>query len=117
MLLALEALNALLWSSRILSAAAAYDVVVLGMVIARIVVSALQGASAWMLMSRALPAFTFARLAFGLSAVLLVFEVALRLAPSNLPPGLRLPVVMAYVLYASSCIGALSRLERAESSR
>ena len=114
LLLAVEALNSLLWASRILSAAAAYDIVVLGMVGARVVVSALQGASAWMLVTRALPAIPLARLAFVSAAVLLVFEVGMRLSPSSLPPALRLPVVVAYALYAASCAAGLTRLARSE---
>jgi hypothetical protein len=113
-LLAIEALNSLLWASKILSAAAAYDVVVLGMVGVRVVVSALQGASAWMLATGALPGIPLARLAFGASAVLLVLELGIRLSPSSLPPALRVPVVVAYGLYAASCVVWLTRLEREE---
>jgi hypothetical protein len=116
-LLAVEALNAALWSARIISAAAVYDALVLFMVLLRVAVSALQGASAWMLAGGALPAFTFARLAFASSAILLVFEIGFRLAPSSIQPGLRLPVVVAYILYASSSIRALGSIERSERSR
>lgn len=115
-LLAIEALNSVLWAARILSAAPAYDVVVLFMVLLRVAVSALQGVGAWMLTGNALPAFTFARLAFTLAAVLLVFEIGFRLSPSSIQPGLRLPVVVAYVLYAWSCVRALALVERAERS-
>ncbi len=72
LLLALEALNALLWASRIVSAAAAYDAVVLVMVALRVAVAALQLASARLLSTRALPGVTFARLAVILLAGLLV---------------------------------------------
>lgn len=114
LLLALEALNSLLWASRILSAAPAYDLLVLCLVGVRVVVSAMQGASAWMLVTHALPAVPVARMAFGASAVLLVFEVGMRLSPSSLPPGVRGPVVVAYVLYAASCAAGLTRLDRSE---
>jgi hypothetical protein len=113
-MLALEALNAVLWAARIVSAAPAYDALVLGMVLLRVAVSALQGASAWMLVGRALPAITFARLAFAASAVLLVLEIGFRFSPSSIQPGLRMPVIVAYILYASSCVRALALLERAE---
>lgn len=116
-MLALEAANAVLWAARIVSAAAAYDALVLGMVLLRVGVAALQGASAWMLVGRALPAVTFARLAFAASAVLLVLEIGSRLSPSSIQPGLRLPLVVAYVLYASSCLRALTLVERAEPSQ
>lgn len=111
-LLGIEALNAVLWASRIVSTAAAQDALVLLMVTLRIIVSAVQAAAAWMLMSRALPAVTFARWAFGASAVLLVFEIGLRLAPSSVQPGLREPLVAAYVLYALAGIRALGWIER-----
>jgi hypothetical protein len=116
-LLAVEALNSTLWAARIISAAPAYDAVVLFMVLLRVAVSALQGVSAWMLTGRALPAIAFARPAFALSAVLLVFEIGFRLSPSSIQPGLRLPSVAAYILYALSCIRALALVERAERSQ
>ena len=111
-LLALEAVNSVSWASRILSAAAAYDVVVLGMVLLRVLVSALQGVSAWLLISHALPAVALARLALISSAVLLVFEVGLRLSPSGLTPGTRLPVIVAYAVYALAGVRALAQLDR-----
>ena len=113
-LLAFEAVNAALWSARIVSAAAAYDAVVLGMVLLRVLVSALQGVSAWLLAGRALPGLVFARWAFALSAVLMVFELGFRLSPSSVLPGLRIPLIAAYGLYAGMCIGALRYLDRAE---
>jgi hypothetical protein len=113
-LLVLEALNALLWAARIASAAAVYDTVVLVMVLLRVLVSALQGVSAWLLANRALPAVALARLAFGLSAALLVFEIGFRLSPSSVQPDLRFPIVAAYVAYALTCIRGLGYLARAE---
>jgi len=113
-LLVVEALNALLWAARIVSAAAAYDTVVLVMVLFRVLVSALQGVSAWLLAGRALPAVALARLAFALSAVLLVLEIGFRLSPSSVQPGLRLPIVAAYAAYALTCIRGLGYVARAE---
>lgn len=116
-LLAVEALNSTLWAARIISAAPVYDAVVLLMVLLRVALSGLQGVSAWMLTGGAPPALTFARLAFALSAMLLVFEIGFRLSPSSIQPGLRLPVIAAYILYASSCIRALALIERSERSQ
>lgn len=113
-LLVLEALNALLWAARIVSAAVVYDTVVLAMVLLRVLVSALQGVSAWLLAGRALPAIALARLAFVLSALLLVFEIGFRLSPSSVQPGLRLPIVAVYAVYALTCIRGLGYLARAE---
>jgi hypothetical protein len=113
-LLVLETVNALLWAARIASAAAVYDTVVLVMVLFRVLVSALQGVSAWLLATRALPAVALARLAFALSALLLVLEIGFRLSPSSVQPGLRLPIVAAYAAYALTCIRGLGYLARAE---
>jgi hypothetical protein len=114
LLLVLEALNTMVWASRLVSAAAAYDVVVLLMVGLRVVVAALQLAAAWLLSSHALPAVTFARIAFILSAVLLVFELGARLSPSSILPGLRLPAIVGYALYAAIAVIILNRSARAE---
>ena len=115
-LLVLEVVNAMLWSSRIVSAAATYDAVVLLMVLIRVAVSALQAISAWMLVERAPPALTFATYGFLLSAVLIVFELGFRLSPSNVTPGLRTPVIVAYILYAGAAVGVIRYLQRTESS-
>jgi len=115
-LLAIEALNTLLWSARILSVAAAYDAVVLLMVLLRVVVAAGQGMAAWLLAGREPAAVPLARLAFVASAVLLVLEVGFRLSPSSVPPGLRGPLVAAYCLYVLSCMRGLAMLARADRS-
>ena len=112
LLLALEALNALLWASRIVSAAAAYDAVVLVMVALRVAVAALQLVSARLLSTRALPGVTLSRLAVILSAGLLVLELGVRLSPSSVLPGLRLPIVVGYALYAAAAVVALNRIGR-----
>jgi hypothetical protein len=114
-LLAIEAANTIAWLTGILAALAVYDVVVLAMAGGRAVVSALQVASAWMLVTRALPAVSFARLSFLMSAALLILEIGFRLAPSSVPLGLRLPFVTAYALYAAGCIRALVWLDRQSS--
>ena len=116
-LLAFEAVNALLWSSRILSAAPAYSALVLTMVLLRVVVSAAQGAAAWLLIAGAPAGVPLARLAFVSSAVLLSGEIGLRLSPSSLQPGVRLPLVGAYWLYALSCLRGLSLVERGDRTR
>lgn len=114
LLLGLEAVNAALWAGRIVSVAAAYDLIVLGMVTLRVGVTALQMASAWMLVTRALPAVAFARASFAVSAVLLVLEIGFRLAPSRVPPGFRMPIVVGYALYAFVCIAILAIVNRAD---
>ena len=83
----------------------------------RIVVTAVQGMAAWLLIGMAPPAVALARLGFVLSAVLLMAEVGFRLAPTSWPPGLRTPVVAAYALYAMSCLRGLALIERGERGR
>lgn len=113
LLLTLEALNSLLWASRIVSAAAAYDGGVLLMVALRILVAALQAICAWMWAGGAAPAPPLSIVVFLGSAVLLVFELGVRLSPSSLQPDLRWPVVAAYGIYALVCIAVVKRIERA----
>ena len=113
-LLGLEALNAVLWAARIVTYFAAYDAAVLLMVLFRAAVTTLQIAAVWMLAGRALPGVLFARWGLALSALLLVFEIGLRMSPSSVPPGLRLPAVVAYALYAMVAILALGFVRRKE---
>jgi len=65
-----------------------------------------------LLSARALPAVAFARMAFILSAGLLVLELGARLSPSSVLPGLRLPVVVGYALYAWVAVIVLNRIAR-----
>lgn len=111
-LLAVEAVNAMLWLSGVLTVAGAHGGVVLMMVALRAAVTALQMASAWMLIERTLSAVTFSRLAFSSSAVLLVLEIGFRLSPSSLTPDWRWPIVVAYAIYAAGCIGSLKFVGR-----
>ena len=113
-LLGLEALNAVLWAGRIVTYFAAYDAAVLVMVLFRAAVTTLQIAAVWMLAGRALAAVLFARWALALSAGLLIFEIGLRMSPSSVPPGLRIPAVVAYAVYAMAAILALGVVRRPE---
>lgn len=113
--LGLEALNNTFWAARIVSVAATYDWMVLGLVVLRIAVTATQFAGAAMLIGRALPAMVFARGAFLASAVLLVIEIGFGFAPTSIPPWLRTPVVLAYVVYAATCIALLTLADRGAS--
>lgn len=114
LLLAFEGLRSLLWVARIASVAAAYDVTVLIVVALRAMVTALQLASAVLLVRGAPPAVALARLSWIVSAALLVCEVGFRLAPTSVPPWLRWQVVAAYVAYAAVCFGLLSIVRRSE---
>lgn len=97
---------------RIISFAAIYDAEVFVVVGLRAVVTAFQAAAAWALWRRLPPGPLFGRWALAASAVLLVFELGLRLSPSSITPGLRWPSVIAYGLYAVLSIVVLRPARR-----
>ena len=111
LLLVLEVLNSTLYALRIVSVAAVYSILVLGMVGVRIAVTALQATAAWQLFTRAPSGVALARLGLAASAVLIVLELGFRLAPSNVLPGWRYPTVAAYCLYALVTIAILTWIE------
>jgi hypothetical protein len=115
-LLGLEVLNTLLWAARIAAYAGAYDATVLAMVLLRVAVATLQAAAAWMLAGRALPGVLFARWGLASSAILLIPEMGLRLSPSSIPPGARLPAIVVYAVYAAVAISWL-RVVRQQDER
>src|SRR5690606_542505 len=111
-LLALEALNSLAWLARIASFVAAYDATVLSVAALRAVVTAVQLMTASLLVRQAPPALTFARAVFVLSALLLVVELGLGLAPSSVPSWWRWQVVSAYAVYAAAAVAVISWMMR-----
>jgi hypothetical protein len=115
MALGFEAINSLLWASRVASAAVVYDAVVLLLLSLRVAVTAGQGTAAWLLTVGASQGWVLARWAIGSSAILLAAELGARLAPSSLQPGLRLPAVAGYALYAAVCWRLVRFVERADS--
>lgn len=109
-MLAAEAANAILWLGGIFAAAAVHDPLVLVLAWVRAIVAALQMWSSGMLIRRAPAGVSFARLSFLLSAALLVVEIGFRLSPSSLQPGLHVPIVVAYAVYAVTCVGLLRQI-------
>jgi hypothetical protein len=107
--LAIEVLCQANWLARIVPLLAIYDVVVWAMVGARAIVTALQAAAALAIWQRAPAGPVLGQWALAVSAGLIVFEVGLGLTPSSLPPGLRWPWVLAYVLYAALAVLMLRR--------
>jgi uncharacterized membrane protein (DUF2068 family) len=107
--LGLEALVAIEGLARFVAVAAAYDGTVWLLAAMRAAVTAIQVAAAWMLWEQRPPAPLFARVAVLSSAVLLTLEVGARLAPSNLAPGTRGPVLVGYWVYAVIAVFVLRR--------
>jgi hypothetical protein len=100
-ILGIEALVGVEGLARFVGVAAGYDASVWLLAAVRGLVTALQGAAAWALAGRRPPAAVLTRVAVVASASLLTIEVGARLAPSSLPPGTQLPVVVTYWLYAA----------------
>jgi hypothetical protein len=96
----LEALLGIQALTAFLPVAVSYDATVWVMTFLRALVTLGQGMTVMMLSRRAAPASPFGRTVVLASAVLLTLEVGARLAPSNLAPGTREPVLAAYWVYA-----------------
>jgi uncharacterized membrane protein (DUF2068 family) len=112
LLLGIEAFVGLQGLARFVEIAAAYDAAVWLMAALRAAVTVMQGTAAWTLWRAAPPGPLFARVAVVSSAVVLTLEIGARLAPSSLPPGTRVPVIVAYWVYAAAVLLALKRLSR-----
>lgn len=115
--MALFGLEALLGAdtlARFVMVAPSYDTLVWLMMALRGVVTLGQGMVAMLLGRTAPPSAVFGRAVVVASAVVLTLEVGARLAPSNLPPGTRAPVIAAYSAYAGFMFWALghSRLQK-----
>lgn len=109
MALAYEVANSVSWISRIVSFAAAYDATVFVMVGLRAAVTALQASAAWQLWGRLPAGRSFGPASLLASAILLMFELGARLAPSSLPPGQRGIVIAGYTAYAVAVSWILRR--------
>ncbi len=112
--LLLEGLGTLLRVAGLVPAAAAYDVMTLAIVAARLLVATLQLAAARLLAYTAPPAVVLARAAFIASPVLLVLEIGFRLAPTSIPPWWHWHVVVGYAAYSAVCLVLLTIVSRHE---
>ena len=108
-LLMIEALVTSVWIARHLSGLMARDAVTIAIVVARGLVGALALVSGmWLIDRRPIGAAT-ARVALVASAVLTTLELGWRLAPSNLDPAWRWPVVAGSWIYAAVWLIVLGR--------
>ena len=108
-LLMIEALVTSVWIARHLSGLMARDGVTIAVVAARALVGALALVSGMWLIERRPIAVATARLTLVASAVLTTLELGWRLAPSNLDPAWRWPVVAASWIYALAWLIVLRR--------
>lgn len=99
-LLVVEGVATGVWLARILPSIQGYDRPALILVAARVVIGGMQLMSGFFLTSRGPATATLARFALLASAMLTTFEIGARLAPSNLDPTFRWPLVIAYWIYA-----------------
>jgi hypothetical protein len=99
-LLSIEGLGSGVWVAGLLPSLPGRNAIAVVLVLARGLVGAMQFAGGWMLLTRRLPASSFAQAAFIASAVLATLESGFRLAPTNLEPTYRWIWVGVYCVYA-----------------
>ena len=106
-LFGLEALHGVETLASFVKVAPAYDALVWLMTALRGLVTLGQGMVVMLLGRRAPPTAVFGRAVAIGSTVVLTLEIGARLAPSNLLPGTRAPVIAAYSAYAVFLFWAL----------
>ncbi len=107
-LLFLESLAGVFYLSGLISALPGHDASVIGLVILRGVVGALQFAGAWMLFARRPPGVPIARAALVGSMVWTLLAVGFNLAPTGVYPWWRWQFTAAYGFYVLAALGALA---------
>jgi hypothetical protein len=112
--LLIEGALTVVWLTGLLSTLAVYRWSTLAVIAIRALIGALQLTSGWWLLAGRLAAPALATSALAASALLIVVELGLRLAPSNLDPAFRWPVVALYGVYATTMIWLLTRGQRAK---
>jgi len=108
-----ESLWTAMWLTQRMGMVAAYDNVALILLAARAVTAMAQFVAGWWLQRELPPARTLATAALAASALLLVFELGLRLAPTSVVPGWEWVYVTAYAVYAGVAIWILRRSRHA----
>ena len=109
MLLFIDALSAALGVASALPGLFAHGAPALAAIALRGATGALEATAAWLLLGDRLSGVPIARLAVVLAAVYATLGVGLRLAPTNLDPAARMPVVAGYWAYALVVLTLLRR--------
>ena len=100
LLLMLEGLSTGLWIAKFVPRLSGQDAVVVVLMAIRGLVGAMQLTGGVFLIGRRPAAATLSQWALIASATLTTFEIGERMAPNNLVPSLRWPLVCAYWAYA-----------------
>jgi hypothetical protein len=108
--LLLEGLAGAVWVAGLLPVIAGYDLVVILLVVARLLVGMCLCTSGWLLSAARPPGEALARLALLASAILTTLETGFRLVPTNADPTYRWVTVGLYWAYAAGMAWLVSRL-------
>ena len=108
-----ESLWTAMWLTQRMGMVAVYDNVALILLAARAMTAMAQFVAGWWLQREFPPARTLATAALASSALLLVFELGFRLAPTSVVPGWEWIYVTVYGVYAGVAIVVLRRSPRA----
>ena len=96
-----------MWVANVIPSLPAIGAIAIVLVIARMLVGALQFVSGWLLLVHRTQATVLATAALALSAALVVLEFGLRLAPLDQDPAFRWFIVCGYGVYAAAWIAYL----------
>lgn len=105
-----ESLWTALWLTQRLGTLAVYDTVALTLLGARALTALAQFVAGWWLQRGLPPARTVAIVAFTASALLMVFELGFRFAPTSVVPGWEWIWVATYALYVAVAMAVLTRV-------
>ena len=108
-LLFADALSAAAGVAGALAGLSARGIPAVSMIALRAMAGALEATGAWLLLERRPAAAAIAKAGVLTAAVYATLGIGLRLAPTNLDPAFRAPVVMAYWAYALVVFGLVRR--------
>ena|SRR5688572_11636199 len=104
-----ESLWTAMWLTQRMGTVAVYDNLTLILLAARAVTAMAQFVAGWWLQRAHPPARTLATAALAVSALLFVFELGFRLAPTSVVPGWEWIYVTAYAVYSGTAIVIVRR--------
>jgi hypothetical protein len=110
-LLILEAMLAAFHFANLLSFLAVHDGIALALIVARVLLAALQFSAGWMIASRRSQGYSLGPWALAAGALLTPLDVGLNLAPTLVEQWWRTEVTIGYALYAAVGIWILRRSE------
>jgi hypothetical protein len=111
LLLAFESVWNGVWVAGTLPNAVVYDATALTLLAIRGLICSFQGTAAFMLLNRHPAGARFGQVALVASALALALELGFALAPTNVFPSFRWPMVGAYCVYAAAGVWWLRRFD------